>query len=41
MVNNSYYDFGVPITTDDQILVLSTCTSDENVRFVVAAKLAQ
>lgn len=41
MVNNSYYDFGVPITTNDQILVLSTCTSDENVRFVVAAKLAQ
>lgn len=39
MVKNSYYDFGVPITAEDKILVLSTCTSDKNVRFVVAAKL--
>lgn len=41
MLENSYVDFGVDVTTDDQILVLSTCTSDENVRFIVAAKLAE
>lgn len=39
MLENSYVDFGVDVTTEDQILVLSTCTSDENVRFVVAAVL--
>lgn len=39
MLDNSYVDFGVEAGTDDQILVLSTCTSDENVRFVIAAKL--
>lgn len=39
MLTNSYVDFGVDVTTDDQILVLSTCTSDENVRFIVTAKL--
>ena len=41
MQNNSYVDFGVDVTTDDQILVLSTCTSNENIRFVVAAKLVK
>ena len=41
MVENSYVDFGVDVTADDQILVLSTCTSDENVRFIVAAKLVK
>lgn len=39
MLENSYADFGVDVSTNDQILVLSTCTSDENVRFIVAAKL--
>ena len=39
MREHSYADFGVEVGTGDQILVLSTCTSDENVRFVVAAKL--
>ena len=41
MKKNSFVDFGVDVTTDDQILVLSSCTSNENVRFVVAAKLVQ
>ena len=41
MQKNSYVDFGVDITTDDQILVLSTCTSNENIRFVVAAKIIE
>ena len=39
MLKNSYVDFGVDVTVNDQILVLSTCTSNENIRFVVAAKL--
>ena len=39
MFENSFVDFGVSASTDDQILVLSTCTSDDMVRFVVAAKL--
>ena len=41
MINNSYVDFGVDVTTDDQILVLSTCTSDENVRFILVGKLVE
>lgn len=41
MVENSYVDFGVDVTSEDRILVLSTCTSDENIRFVVAAKLIE
>ena len=41
MVNNSYVDFGVDVTTENQILVLSTCTSDENVRFIIAAKFVE
>lgn len=36
--DHSYVDCGVEVGTGDQILILSTCTSDENVRFVVAAK---
>lgn len=39
MTENSYVDFGVDVTAEDKILVLSTCTSNENIRFVVAAKL--
>lgn len=39
MLENSYVDFGTEVTSEDKILVLSTCTSDENIRFVVAAKL--
>ena len=39
MLENSYVDFGVDVTAEDQILVLSTCTSNENIRFIVAAKL--
>ena len=41
MLDNSYVDFGVDVTTDDQILVLSTCTSNEDVRFTIAAKLVK
>lgn len=41
MTENSYVDFGVDVTAEDRILVLSTCTSDENIRFVVAAKLVE
>lgn len=39
MTKHSYVDFGTEVGTDDRILILSTCTSDEDVRFVVAAKL--
>lgn len=39
MLENSFVNFGVDVSTEDQILILSTCTSDENVRFVVAAVL--
>lgn len=38
MLENSYLDFGVEVGVQDNILILSTCTSDENVRFIVAAK---
>lgn len=38
MLTNSYVDFGVDVTAEDKILVLSTCTSNPDVRFVVAAK---
>ncbi len=41
MLNNSFVDFGVKPLASDKILVLSTCTSDESVRFVVAAKLIE
>lgn len=38
LTQNSYVDFGVDVSVDDQLLILSTCTSDESVRFVIAAK---
>ena len=38
MLDNSYVDFDVDVSDKDQILILSTCTSNEDVRFVVAAK---
>lgn len=41
MLNNSFVDFGVKPATDDKILVLSTCTSDDSVRFVIAARLIE
>ena len=34
---HSAHDFGVRVTTADRILLLSTCTSDPNTRYVVAA----
>lgn len=39
MIEHSFVDFGVDVSADDQVLLLSTCTSNDNVRFVVAAKL--
>ncbi|MBQ4093431.1 MAG: class B sortase [Oscillospiraceae bacterium] len=39
MLQNSFVDFDVDVDLHDQLLLLSTCTSDDNVRFVVAAKL--
>ena len=41
MLDNSYVDFEVDVSTEDQILILSTCTSDEDVRFIIAAKLVK
>lgn len=41
MLEHSYVDFGVEVGPSDHILILSTCTSDESVRFVVAAKPVQ
>lgn len=38
MKEYSYVDFGVDVSVDDQLLILSTCTSDESLRFVIAAK---
>ena len=40
LTQNSYVDFGVDVSVEDQLLILSTCTSDESVRFVIAAKRA-
>ena len=39
MIENSYVDFGIELKDDDQILLLSTCTSDPYTRFVLAARL--
>ena len=39
MIENSYVDFGIELTEEDQILLLSTCTSDPYTRFVLAARL--
>lgn len=45
ILDRSLYDYGVEVTTDDQILTLSTCTvgyglnARSNYRFVVVAKL--
>ena len=45
ILDRSIYDYGVEVTTDDQILTLSTCTvsyglnARSNYRFVVVAKL--
>ena len=36
---NTNVDFGVKVKKDDRILILSTCTSDTKVRYVVAARL--
>lgn len=36
---HSKVDFGCTAGPDDQVLLLSTCTSDPDVRYVVAAKL--
>ena len=39
LISHSYVDFGVDVKDDDKILILSTCTSDEYVRYVLAARL--
>ena len=39
LLSHSYVDFGVDVKDDDKILILSTCTSDELVRYVLAARL--
>ncbi|MEG0750409.1 MAG: class B sortase [Oscillospiraceae bacterium] len=39
MLSNSYCDFGVKVSEQDRLLLLSTCTSNHDVRFVVAGKL--
>lgn len=39
MKNRSHYNFETPVTTDDKILTLSTCTMDTKARVVVQAKL--
>ncbi|MEA4911162.1 MAG: class B sortase [Oscillospiraceae bacterium] len=38
MLQNSYVDFGAEVGMQDRILLLSTCTADPAVRFVIAAK---
>lgn len=37
----SYVDFGTSVGRQDRILILSTCTSDESIRYVIAARLKQ
>ena len=37
--NRSTYDFGVPLTTKDKILTLSTCSNNTKYRVVIHAKL--
>ncbi len=39
MLEHSYVDCGVELLPEDRVLLLSTCTSDDQVRFVVAARL--
>ncbi len=39
MKNRSIYNFNTPVTTEDKILTLSTCTMDTKNRVVVQAKL--
>lgn len=39
MLEHSFVNFKTDVTFDDHILILSTCTSDDSTRFVVAAKL--
>jgi len=39
MISHSYVDFGVDLRDDDQIILLSTCTADPDVRFVLAARI--
>lgn len=41
MLDHSFVDMKTDVTKNDQILVLSTCTSADDVRFVVAAKLVK
>lgn len=40
-MENSFVSPGVSVGVDDKILILSTCTSDPNIRFVVAGKLVE
>ena len=39
LITHSFVDFDVEVSVEDKILLLSTCTSDGNTRFVVAAKI--
>ncbi len=39
IAKRSYYDFQLPLTEEDQILTLSTCTQSDNMRFVIHSKL--
>ena len=39
ILKKSMVDFGVEVSGKDKILILSTCTADDKVRFVLAAKL--
>ncbi len=38
MVQQSMVDYKVPVTKDDKIITLSTCTGNDATRFVVQAK---
>lgn len=38
-LSRSQHDYGVEVTANDQILTLCTCTTDEEMRYVVVAKL--
>lgn len=37
-LTRSQHDYGVEVSADDQILTLCTCTTDEEMRYVVVAK---
>ena len=41
IMSRSYVDFGEEIDSDDQLLILSTCTFDDDLRYVILCKMVE